>query len=93
MTDFRAGSGECPEHPELERLRAENARLKDQLQRVSADLQDARSAVVRGGAEKKGLDEEDLEDALEADVSGEALRKRLWRLCKADSRGRRFYIN
>ena len=66
---------------ELERLRAENAHLRSK----NAELERALSGVVSGGSDVPPPSSE-AEDGEE--LSNEALRKRLWRLCKKDSKGR-----
>ena len=71
------GTGGAPD--ELEQLRAELARVKAR----NAELEEALKGVLSGGSDVP-IPEESEEDG---ELSKEAARKKLWRICKKDAQG------
>ncbi|CAE7374390.1 unnamed protein product, partial [Symbiodinium sp. CCMP2456] len=72
------GTGGAPD--ELEQLRAELALVKAK----NAELEEALKGVISGGSESR--EPEDSEEEGE-ELSKEAQRKKLWRMCKKDALG------
>ena len=76
------GTGGAPD--ELEVVRAELARVKAR----NAELEEALKGIVSGGSDSREPEESDDEEEL----SKEAQRKKLWRMCKKDAMGSPAFI-